>query len=53
LLMSVNDGLNDIDIADALATSRQSVRQHRHRARWKLYSALGDVSAGRVTGRLR
>jgi RNA polymerase sigma factor (sigma-70 family) len=44
LLLSVNHGLNDKAIADYQRTTRENVRQRRHRARWKLYEALGDVS---------
>ena len=41
LLLSVHDGFGDAEIAAVLRTSKQNVRQQRHRARMKLQRALG------------
>jgi RNA polymerase sigma-70 factor, ECF subfamily len=55
LLLSVHDGLDDQEIASILRTSKENVRQQRHRARMKLQRALGSAGErpgrGLVTGR--
>ena len=43
LLLSFHDGFSDEEIASILRTSRENVRQQRHRARLKLQRALGSA----------
>jgi RNA polymerase sigma factor (sigma-70 family) len=52
LLLSLDHGLDDGAIASYLRTSRETVRQRRHRARWKLYDAIDGLPQGRATDRL-
>jgi len=54
LVLAVQDGLTDEEIAGILHISPQNVRQQRHRARAKLRAALSDLTGRRAeTGRLK
>jgi RNA polymerase sigma-70 factor (ECF subfamily) len=52
LLLSFHDGFSDEEIAGILRTSRENVRQQRHRARLKLQRALGRGDDRQVARRL-
>ncbi len=49
LLLSFHDGFSDGEIAEILNTSRENVRQQRHRARVKLQRALGRGETQRAS----
>ncbi|HKT05286.1 MAG TPA: RNA polymerase sigma factor [Rugosimonospora sp.] len=52
LLLSFHDGFSDVEIASILRTSRENVRQQRHRARMKLQRALARGDDLERAGRL-
>jgi RNA polymerase sigma-70 factor, ECF subfamily len=52
LLLSVHDGFSDGEIASILRTSKENVRQLRHRARLKLQRALDGSEERRPVRRL-
>jgi RNA polymerase sigma-70 factor, ECF subfamily len=51
LVLAVQDGLTDEEIAGILRISAQNVRQQRHRARAKLRAALSDLTGRRAGSR--
>ncbi len=51
LVLAVQDGLTDEEIAGVVRISPQNVRQQRHRARAKLRAALSDLAGQRASSR--